>query len=331
MHHAETAMDSGGVGPPDYIQSIVDIAMRHSSDAPYLIDQILGFSAFHLSVLYEEAALSGSASSPPTASSPTAACALPAVTNLRNQATELQTRAIANFTRLTSHLAPDDTATSVQRFLFSSIVSLHSLADTLNVLRDDNVDFRGFIGAFGNSVPLHRGVQTVILPIWEYLIESELKPMLSIVHSAMPDFHTHPRGKDCESLLTMVNSASSSPSLTVADKDACRAAIDMLQWCFDMYQRLPYPNTPHAASSFSVTVSTGYVDVLLRLEPEALVILAYYGVLIHRCRRFWLFRDSGARLVRAIANYLGDTWSHILVWAIHVVETETDPPHPRYA
>lgn len=37
-----------------------------------------------------------------------------------------------------------------------------------------------------------------------------------------------------------------------------------------------------------VRLPVGYVDLLEQRRPEVLVILAYYGVLLHRARDYWL-------------------------------------------
>lgn len=297
-------MDNGGVGPPGQIQQIVDIAIRHANDAPYLIDEILSYSALHL------------AAQQPDFSSPSPSST---VINLRHQATELQTRAIASFTRTTAHLPPDDTSTSVPRFLFASVLSLHSLADTLSVLHEGDIDFHGFIESFADCVQLHRGVQAVILPIFEFLTKSELRPLLSITQDAMPDPEGAREGSECAPLQKILDK---SENLGPASLDACRAAVDKLQWSFDLYSRLPDRNGPHAASAFSVMVSVEYVDVLRKHRPEALVILSYYGVLLHRCRMFWMFRDAGALMIRAIAKHLGSYWRDAISWPLHVIEVE---------
>ncbi|KAM0668723.1 hypothetical protein ACQRIU_002285 [Beauveria bassiana] len=97
---------------------------------------------------------------------------------------------------------------------------------------------------------------------------------------------TKVRGRECQSLLGLFEGL-----------DACRGAAHSLQWSFDLCQGLSVQDGPHAVSAFAVTASLAYV--------EALIVLAYYGVLLHRCREYWIFGDAGARMVRAIADHVG--------------------------
>lgn len=308
LHHAVTDMDHGGVGPPGQMQQIVSIAIRRVVDAPYLIDQMLALAALHIASQIPD--------------SPGLQAIHPAsgmsINGLQHLATELQTRAVTSFTRLTKGIAPDDTDTCVPRFLFSSVLSLHSLADTLSVLRSDDVDFHSFIDRFVDCIHIHRGVQAVIRPIFQFLIESELRPLLDITSQAAP--HSHTGGAECASLRSLLAVS----DLTDASLIACRAAVDQLQWSFDLFNNLPDRNGPHAVSAFSVMVQADYVEVLRRHQPPALVILAHYGVLLHRCRRFWIFRDAGAKMIQIIARHLGMYWHEALAWPLRVIEVEVD-------
>ena len=98
----------------------------------------------------------------------------------------------------------------------------------------------------------------------------------------------------------------------------------MLQWAFDLSVRLPSPDVPHAISGWHVVLPSEFADVLRDRRPEALVILAYYGVLLHRARRYWICGGNGAVLVRAIARQLGPEWGPVMRWPIDVIDRERD-------
>ncbi|KAM3454075.1 hypothetical protein MY3296_003343 [Beauveria thailandica] len=240
----------------------------------------------------------------------------PFITNLRHQATELQTRAVANFTRLTAHLPPDDTASCIPRFLFSSTLSMHSLADSLAELRAANSDFHGFIDRFVDCFNLYRGIRAVIYPTWQFLSDSELRPLLEVTREA--NLGIVERGHECAPLHDLLRHSDLAP----ASLEACRVAVDKLQWAFDLHNNLAPGSGQHAVSAFSVIVSAEYVDVLRKHRPEALIILSYFAVLLHRCRHFWIFQNSGACMIRAIANHIGSYWRDAMAWPLQVVETE---------
>lgn len=281
--------------------SILDIAIRLSSSHPYLIDEVLALSAMH------KAATSCSESPH----------------HLLRTATELQTRAITRFTRLTSTLPPEDMDSSIPRFLFAATLSLHDLADTLSSVRTlHHSQFHVFVNRFVDCFRIHHGVRAVIKPVWQHLVNSELEPILTLTSKAglnlTPDSKgACERGDECRPLYDLLDSSDLGP----ATVSACRGAVERLQWSFDIYKNLPQSCAgPHAASSFSVTVGSDYIDVLRRLQPEAVIVLAYYGVLLHYCREYWIFGDAGALIVRAVAQHLGHYWEDTMAWPLKMVE-----------
>ncbi|CCF42411.1 Upc2 protein [Colletotrichum higginsianum] len=65
---------------------------------------------------------------------------------------------------------------------------------------------------------------------------------------------------------------------------------------------------------WSIRAPTAYVGLLDQRRPEALVVLAYWGVLLHRAREAWTFGDAGRTLVWSLAAHLGSYWSEWLAW-----------------
>lgn len=64
-----------------------------------------------------------------------------------------------------------------------------------------------------------------------------------------------------------------------------------------------------------------FLNLLNARRPEALIILAYYGVLLHSFRDSWMAHQSGASLVRVIATSVGQFWEPWLAWPRHIVES----------
>jgi len=60
-------------------------------------------------------------------------------------------------------------------------------------------------------------------------------------------------------------------------------------------------------------VSQRFVDLLVLRRPEALIILAYYGVALHTCN-LWIIGDTGKDIVNAVNNYLAPRWDSWLRW-----------------
>jgi hypothetical protein len=274
-------------------RNAVDIAIRHIMDAPYLLDEVLAFTAFHLATLHSDSA-----------------------TYLRFLATELQTRALDAFTRLTRDVPHDDKDTAVPRFLFSAILGRHALAESLTYC---STNFHEFIARFTTGIDLNRGIRSVCPPAWDHLYRSEMRPFLEVIRSV--DRKIISPGDEC-TRLSRIMDASDLKEHTV---QACRQAIVTLQWTFDICRGLDEVDFPQAASAFHVRVEPGYLHALRKHQPEALVILAYYGVILHRCRGFKAFGDAGRTLVRAIVGQLSNYWQDAITWPFQQVEDLHDP------
>ncbi|KAF1942833.1 hypothetical protein EJ02DRAFT_502545 [Clathrospora elynae] len=123
--------------------------------APYLMHQVLAFSACHL------------AHARPERSS-----------FYQHQAVTLQTRAVSTFNAARVHM---DQSNCVSILLFSSMLAQHLLADTLAKRDQDGLD--GFITHYMQCVGMHRGVYTVATSAWPLLMESEIEPILTLSKS----------------------------------------------------------------------------------------------------------------------------------------------------
>jgi hypothetical protein len=63
-----------------------------------------------------------------------------------------------------------------------------------------------------------------------------------------------------------------------------------------------------------VTVPPSFIDLVAERQPEALVILSYFGALLHMNREVWAFGSSGMYIIDSIASYLDDSWGDWLHW-----------------
>lgn len=285
LHNASTVPNLTGPN-----RNAIDIAVHHATTSPYLIDEILAFTAFHMATLYP-----GSAK------------------NLQRLATELQTRALNSFARLTENVAHNDETTAVPRFLFCAILGRHVLADSLTYCHSD---FNYFIDRLVEGIKLNSGVRAVCEPTREFLNNSELQPFMSIFRNAAEKIVSP--GSECDPLRHLMDRS----DLSEASIVSCRKAIKTLQWSFDVCHGLDEEEYPQAAAAYMVNLDAGFIDALHKHQPEALVILAYYGVLLHRCRGFEAFGNAGAPLVRTVAGRLSSYWQEALAWPLHVLETE---------
>ncbi|KAL4791289.1 hypothetical protein BDV19DRAFT_370778 [Aspergillus venezuelensis] len=257
--------------------------------APFLMNEILGFAALHLSIVR------------PLQES-----------FYRHQAAELQTHALTEFNNANMVLTPE---TCLPMFLFSSILALHMLSEKL-LFRMGG--FNLFLEDFIQSLRLHRGVRAVTNQSWPLLLKSPLKSLLEAEGNALSS-NPDNSGDECATLMELVNSAD---SLNMTIRNTYRDTIKHLQNAFDGSHQHPARfSAIGPIISWPVIIPPRYVDLLEERTPEALVILAYFGALLHSHREMWMFGDSGAYIVTSIKGYLGPDWETWLNWPSGFVQT----------
>ncbi|KAF1847603.1 uncharacterized protein K460DRAFT_277402 [Cucurbitaria berberidis CBS 394.84] len=267
-----------GVDVGDYYAGLA-LGLRTSLKCPYLMHQILAYSARHLAYLH------------------------PGRSEFYlRQATTLKTRAVSLFTAVPMDV---DQSNCIPIILFSAILGHHFLADTL--AKRDSSRLDAFIAHFVQCAQTYRGVYTITLSAWPLLMESELAPILSL---SAKFTSREPKGIDCQRASELVDNA---PHLSEEDKADCGLAIQYLQVGFDAAleedpKEMPV-NPYQMISEWAMLVPPGFTRLLGSKRPEALVILAHYALLLHYGRHLWQVGDAGAYILRILGNYLGPEWN----------------------
>ena len=252
------------------------IYIKHALTTPYLMHQILAASALHLSTKITDSR-----------------------DRYRELALGLQSRALSLFNESNPVLEVTPT-NCVHMFLFSSLVGVHLLCDTLQYSRHSLGEF---IDNFTHCLKVNRGVLAVIDQGWHMLGETELAPRLRISRILMRA--TDASGSECDALESLVNSAEVTPS----SRKAYLEAVLHLQRVFDA-ERAASGNRIRTSLVFAwpALLSPDYVNLLHQRQAEALVILAHYAVLLHRGRHWWLIGEGGQFLLESICESLGSRW-----------------------
>ncbi|KAL5313159.1 hypothetical protein ACEPPN_018892 [Leptodophora sp. 'Broadleaf-Isolate-01'] len=161
---------------------------------------------------------------------------------------------------------------------------------------------RGLLVLFGNN--------------WRELAKGPFSPLLS--QSSGP--YTHESNPD-DSQLAKVHQLLAPKDQASAEEErdlaVCRVALDKLR----VVSALPYAPCKTLPSISSVYLWTGIVtDEYLQLvharKPEALVVLAYYCVLLKKSNDIWYLRGVGENMLDAISNQLDEKWKPWITWAI---------------
>lgn len=265
-------------------QPIIDAALENSFKAPYLLDQVLALSALHLSTQDVVQASS-----------------------FRRQVTELQTRALGLFNKAKDQISED---TYVPTFLFASLLGLHVLHETLCQRHDTLAEF---VENFVSYLRLHRGVRAIAAKYWHNILHSDLQPLMytKVVSEKTEE---EVSGEDTRHLREFLKSSSTSSTST----EACLSALDRIQWVLDITKQEPPKSDvgPHAVMAWPLVIPDEYIEALYEHRPEALVVLAFYGAIIHRHREFWIFGHSGSFLIYLVARTVGSFWQYALAWPL---------------
>ena len=268
-----------GVTVGDY-PPYLSMALKAGLEAPYLLHQMLAFSARHLAYLH------------PERSGP-----------YLHQAVTLQTRAISLFNAAWTDV---NQSNCVAMLLYSSILGHHLLADAL-AKRDPSGGLDAFLAHYTGCLEMLRGIYVIARIAWPLLMESDLQPILAWSSGFTSRL---PRGSHCREIREMVDNAD---GLEADDKEACRLAIDYLQIGFDALsaEEEEKGHRYQMIFSWSMLASPCFTSLLAAKRPEALVLLGYYAVLLHYGRKIWQVLDAGAYILGLVGDHLGSEWD---VW-----------------
>ncbi|KAL8781676.1 MAG: hypothetical protein Q9213_005893 [Squamulea squamosa] len=253
---------------------------------PFLLDQLLAISALHMAI-----------------------CRPDARSSWHTRATELQSRALNGFNNLENQV---DESNCVVVLLFSALVGSHLLGDRSRI--HTLVSSSDYLDHLVSCVTLMRSVRSLVLTNHTPFLRRS--PIRSLMMTRNPQSPYDGIPDECRHLIDLVKQSDLGPSSI----EAYDAAIDRLFWLFDLTD---VPNkvhdTPRSVFAWPVQLTDGYTSLLNQRRPEALIILAYYGVILHFYRKAWCIGDSGASLVRAIHAQIGSYWGRWLQWPMDMV------------
>jgi len=228
-------------------------------------------------------------------------------------AVNLQTKAISLYNRYVSTVKIDN-VNCVPIIQFASLLGRHLLID---VLAKREADLNVFIDHYVESVRIHSGIKLITHAAWPFLIDSGMQNFLLWAGSLQS---AQAVGAECDPLRNLISSMS---GLDSAIMDAFQTAIRTLQVGFDLMRTESDRNCRYwSVFAWSVAAPEEFTNMLAQRRPEALVFLAYFGVLLHYSRDQWQVGTSGSYLINAVSQHLGSDWSEILSYPMSVLTTD---------
>lgn len=264
-------------------EDLAKLFINNALHNQYLMEELLAYSAAHLST-YAKASERDM---------------------YIEESMKLQTRALALYNQAAPQMSEK---TCLPMFLYSSLLSHHIIYDVgLNMHNDLGVA----IGWLTHSIGIHRGLILLAKAAWP-IMSDEVKEICtrSCHRDSNPVPSSSNPGTECQDLLARLRS-------TELDKeemeDLC-TTVDLLQDRFGA----AYTNNSHTTwaviQDWLDAIPPGYVDLLNKRKPEALVVLAYFSVLLQGASAHWFVNDLGPRLARLVSENLGPEWADWLRW-----------------
>lgn len=227
-------------------------------------------------------------------------------TNYHLLSMQLQGRALS----LHNDSAMDSSAHGIlPRFIFSMLLGYSLLYDTLS---SPQKDLSIFIEKLGDYLRLIQLGKTMARDHWTTLRMSEIRYIYFAV--GLDPEHSDFISSEAEDDLKTVDSMLTHSDMEQTRLDSCQKTVISLKRAYTLYQKhLQHKQLrTQAGATFLVYTPLAFVDALKESQPEALVILAHYGVLLYKCRDFWVVGDAGKQLIRLIAPKLSPRWDYFM-------------------
>ncbi|KXJ84662.1 hypothetical protein Micbo1qcDRAFT_170050 [Microdochium bolleyi] len=296
LHHFLTSFEQSAIHDSIRGVRLCRITARYAYSTPYLLDQVLAFSAAHKSTIMDDSQRREF---------------------LLAEAVYLQTRALTKFNLVQHNLSEDN---CLQVYLFSSLLSQQAIFEALSF----SGELPGLLDRLISSLALCRGV-IAVAALWWRPIRIKLAAEMGESTDGQAEEEaswargTLPRGHFAKILQLIAQCSLNQPA-----KDACERAIRLLQQMADDQGSLTAP--PLEQSGFVqrwlVMLPVELSDLVSQRRPEALVILAGFGLIVHNTKGYWDYGSSGRHLIESISRYLGPYWNPMLEPILQVVHKD---------
>ncbi|OLN96687.1 hypothetical protein CCHL11_00768 [Colletotrichum chlorophyti] len=295
-HFEHCVAPAHGLGDETTSRGYQQMSVKEAFRTPFLMDQLLALAAAHKSTLPGEDQMFW-----------------------RSEATRLQTRGLTQFNAAKAEVSTEN---FLSIFLYSTCLGQHVLFDTFSVPGD----FSTVLDKLVHCMSLHRGIRTIVAGSWPTLrahLEANMGSDSRFIKSIIISQGNAETGDECKGLFELLEKS----DLSESARGCCREAVENLQLMFDIQRdtTLSAARRMSTVQEWSIRVSTEFVSLLDQRRPEALVVLAYWGIVLHNVRNSWAFGDAGRTLIESVSAHLGSYWSEWLAWPRKMLESSDAP------
>ncbi|KAM0342053.1 hypothetical protein ACHAPU_009781 [Fusarium lateritium] len=258
---------------------------------PYLMDQLLALAAAHKRMVAREES-DGRLER-----------------FFRIESTKLQTRAISGVT-LPGNEMNRDSADAL--YIFSAFLGHHVLFDTFST----RVPVSVRLDKLTQCLELHQSIRFTAAEALRMGCSMTAGVKGAEESYMTKDPHESASGTECAGLLHRLQNIDLDQDVA----DIYCETVNILQYLFDSSRSSVSERRVGVVQEWLVRVPYKYATYLRQRRPEAIAILAYYGVLLHRARHYWAVGDAGRFLIQEVGSHLGYYWTDWLVWPQQALE-----------
>ncbi|RDW58295.1 hypothetical protein BP5796_12225 [Coleophoma crateriformis] len=149
---------------------------------------------------------------------------------------------------------------------------------------------------------------------FEWLVSGPLKDCLEAPLDSDPSFESYPHDDKLARLLPHLNSGNEECDI------ACREALNDLRRVFAM---IATPNqtvsTRTLVYCWLARLSNRFILLMNKQNPEALIVLAHYSVMLNMIDEYWFMKGWGVRLLEQCQSKLCGAQLELISWPLEVL------------
>lgn len=172
-------------------------------------------------------------------------------------------------------------------------------------------------------IPMIRGVQAVLAPVHQHILQGPLAPLMEIGHwmSLTPDISAPPADEHFRKLRDVwaADSDTEVYDHTLYELRKCCAYVKESEVSPGGTPNSSYNGRWAAPEIWLLMTQPEYFVRLEQRQPAALLLYCYMGALMHDLECHWFLKGWGRNIVDVVAEILGPYWSKWTVWPKQVV------------
>ncbi|TVY33896.1 hypothetical protein LSUB1_G007505 [Lachnellula subtilissima] len=166
---------------------------------------------------------------------------------------------------------------------------------------------------------LLRGVHTLLDTAWDWIANGPLGPLLE-THTIYPAIVRKANPEISAKLTGLGQLWDPPPSrYNPADIEALSEALVLIQEACGILTSSTSERPLSAISlalAWPTCVSATFLELVDRLEPEALIILAHYSLILNQVDGVWFMHGMSRQLLQTVHERIGKVWESWIAWPL---------------